>query len=444
MIRFVGLLLANLFALLGVYADDWFQPETGDLVVWAGDSITHQCGYTQYLENFLYTRFHDKRLRFANAGIKGDAAADLLDRFDQDIAWREPRWVTILLGMNDGRYGPFDADNFAAYQTGVGGAIDRIEALGAQAILMSPTMFDHEQYQRRFNDSDFRFARLNAYAGYNDKLIRYGDWLRTVANQREAPFIDIGDAMLIETMRRRRDEPGFTLSPDSIHPDPSGMALMAVEMAQSFAGDRSLVNRVVVDLHSNGEVQTEGEVVVDRFADARLTATITPRYLPWAIPASGFIGPEPWKYMDDPSQGFRAALQRIPINDDLLVVRGLPRGSYQVRMNGLIVLTASDQQLSEGVYLQDKMNAPGYRQSLKLAELNALRNDRAVRPYRDLQGRLKSVRRREGSDSDAFRAALESVRNEMKPLQDYAKALEDRIHSLAEPKAYRLEIRPSN
>ncbi|QXD33579.1 GDSL-type esterase/lipase family protein [Candidatus Pelagisphaera phototrophica] len=84
-----------------------FNPEPGAMIVWAGDSITHQRGCTQYLENFLYTRFHDKKLRFANAGIKGDCAGDLLERFDEDVAKWQPQYVTLLLGMNDGRYEEF-------------------------------------------------------------------------------------------------------------------------------------------------------------------------------------------------------------------------------------------------------------------------------------------------------------------------------------------------
>ncbi|MEM0970129.1 MAG: GDSL family lipase, partial [Verrucomicrobiota bacterium] len=32
-----------------------FSPQDGDCIVFLGDSITHQCLYTQYLENFFLT-----------------------------------------------------------------------------------------------------------------------------------------------------------------------------------------------------------------------------------------------------------------------------------------------------------------------------------------------------------------------------------------------------
>src|SRR3954471_20977458 len=53
----------------------------GDTIVFLGDSITHQCLYTQYLEDFFYTRFPNIHLRIHNAGVGGDRASDALARF---------------------------------------------------------------------------------------------------------------------------------------------------------------------------------------------------------------------------------------------------------------------------------------------------------------------------------------------------------------------------
>src|SRR6187399_1959688 len=76
----------------------------GDRFIFIGDSITHQCLYTQFVENFYYTRNPEKRLHFRNAGVSGDKAQDALNRFDEDIASFKPTIATILLGMNDGTY----------------------------------------------------------------------------------------------------------------------------------------------------------------------------------------------------------------------------------------------------------------------------------------------------------------------------------------------------
>ena len=79
----------------------------GDTIVFLGDSITHQCLYTQYVEDYFYTRFPKMRLRLHNAGVGGSRAWDALLRFDQDIASYKPKYVTVLLGMNDGRYAEY-------------------------------------------------------------------------------------------------------------------------------------------------------------------------------------------------------------------------------------------------------------------------------------------------------------------------------------------------
>lgn len=43
----------------------------GDSIVFLGDSITHQCLYTQYVEDYFYTRFPHMRLKLHNAGVGG-------------------------------------------------------------------------------------------------------------------------------------------------------------------------------------------------------------------------------------------------------------------------------------------------------------------------------------------------------------------------------------
>jgi lysophospholipase L1-like esterase len=88
--------------------------EDGDTMVFLGDSITHQCLYTQYVENFFHTRYPERRIHFHNAGVSGDRAADALARFDDDVAAFQPKYVTILLGMNDGSYEDYQPDTFAS------------------------------------------------------------------------------------------------------------------------------------------------------------------------------------------------------------------------------------------------------------------------------------------------------------------------------------------
>jgi lysophospholipase L1-like esterase len=121
---------------------DVIDPKDGDTVVFLGDSITHQCLYTQYVEDYFYTRYPKARIRFHNAGVGGDRAKDALNRFDEDVAAYKPKYVTILLGMNDGTYTDFQKPVFDTYQRDMNTVLDRIAEIGAVAVPMTPTMHD--------------------------------------------------------------------------------------------------------------------------------------------------------------------------------------------------------------------------------------------------------------------------------------------------------------
>jgi lysophospholipase L1-like esterase len=121
----------------------------GDSFVFIGDSITHQCLYTQYVEDYFYTRYPEKRIHFRNAGVGGDTADQVLVRFDNDIAAYKPKYATILIGMNDGHYTNFSHDIFDRYKKDMTTVLDRLDALGTAAIPMTPTMYDLRQGLRR-------------------------------------------------------------------------------------------------------------------------------------------------------------------------------------------------------------------------------------------------------------------------------------------------------
>ena len=57
----------------------------------------------------------------------------------------------------------------------------------------------------------------------------YGGWLRAVANDSNLNFIDFWAPLNDATAEFRKNEKNFTLIPDSIHPDPNGMAIMAAQ-----------------------------------------------------------------------------------------------------------------------------------------------------------------------------------------------------------------------
>ena len=166
--------------------------QDGDTLVFLGDSITHQRLYTQYVEDFFYTRYPDRRINFHNAGIGGARAWDALQRVNRDVLDYNPRYVTILLGMNDGSYQPFNTEIFKTYQRDMTQLVAEIREGGATPILMSPTMFD----ARAGNESKFRSFFPNQ-TEVDNWLERWGDLQNGVESSQLASRIRSANPLYI-------------------------------------------------------------------------------------------------------------------------------------------------------------------------------------------------------------------------------------------------------
>src|SRR5690606_4869766 len=160
--------------------------QDGDCIVFLGDSITHQCLYTQYVEDYFYTRFPKMRLKFHNAGVGGAKAWDALQRFDRDVAQYKPKYVTVLLGMNDGTYQPYNEEVFRTYHKDMTALIGRLGEVGAVSILMTPTMYDSRAARKSNRPQVPEQLKL-----YNSMLSYYGTWLRKVAVEKRHGFVDM-------------------------------------------------------------------------------------------------------------------------------------------------------------------------------------------------------------------------------------------------------------
>src|ERR1700677_1732515 len=203
----------------------------GDTLVFLGDSITHQCLYTQYVEDYYYTRYPKLHIHFHNAGVGGDRAKDALTRFDEDVAAYKPKYVSILLGMNDGSYTNYQQPIFDAYTKDMTTLLDKIAALGATAVPMTPTMFDARA--KRVKGEKFTAEPRDTF--YNGVLALYGAWLDEMAEERGLGFVDMWSPLNQLTTEQRKKNPDFTMIPDGVHPGPAGQTVMAVAVIEGIA-----------------------------------------------------------------------------------------------------------------------------------------------------------------------------------------------------------------
>ena len=420
--------------------------EAGDSIVFLGDSITHQALYTQYLETFFLTRYPDRRLHFHNAGVSGDRAADALARFDDDVAAHQPKVVTLLLGMNDGAYEDFHPETFQQYAEGMSSLLDRIEAIGARPIVLSPTMFDHHQLGLKMQDPEFRFRDRSFSPQYNALLAFYGAWLRERSGERGLLFADQWAPMNAHTFSIRRATPDFTLVPDAIHPAPAGHFLMAYELLWQIGPERRGVSSIVVTPRGN-RWRSSPEVEDLEVSENRDRVTFTHRAgsLPWVVPESAWEGTKKWDAEPGARIGYEMTKAGHRLSNERLKIAGLAAGQYEIRIDGESIGEFSHLSLGAKIELQANDKTPQYQQALAVAELNRQRNDEAVRPLRDLWAKVKGLRRRAAETAGQekpvdLEAGYEALKPRIQELQESGRAFEAQLYELVQPQARRYEI----
>src|SRR3954464_15533849 len=73
----------------------------GDTVVFLGDSITAARVYGKVIENYTLLRFHERKVRFLNAGWGGDTAVGGLARLERDVFAHHATVLIVAYGVND-------------------------------------------------------------------------------------------------------------------------------------------------------------------------------------------------------------------------------------------------------------------------------------------------------------------------------------------------------
>ena len=414
---------------------DSINLKDGDTFVFLGDSITHQCLYTQYIEDFFYTRYPKLHIHFHNAGVGGDRAKDALTRFDEDVAKYKPNYVTILLGMNDGAYRDFDKAVFDTYQQDMTTLLDKIAGLGATAVPMTPTMFDSRSKVLKGDNSEPR----NTY--YNGVLALYGAWLHEQAQNRGLGFVDMWAPLNDLTIGQRKKTANFTMIPDGVHPGPTGQVVMATAILEDIV-PRSQCTQILVDDKAGKLTPTAngGKITDFNGTDTNVSFTFAAEKLPWVLPP-------------DAQDGYKMTHAGHHYSNEKVSVRGLKPGKYDLKIDGETIGSYASGQLAFGVELEENAKTPEYQQALKVALLNQQRNNEAYHPLRDQYSQLKGKRRdlAKVAESDPQYAAkkaefdkwYDGQKAKVAELLAKAADFEAQIYKANQPAPHKYEIVPS-
>ncbi len=224
-------------------------------IVFLGDSITYSGQYIEYVDAVLAARFPNQHFELINLGLPSETVSglsepghaggafprpDLHERLDRVLAKTKPDMVVACYGMNDGIYFPFSEERFAKYRKGMTWLAGKVKAAEAKLLILTPPVFDAEPIR-----ADTLPAGLDVYpkpyAGYDDVLDRYSEWL---LDQRSKGWRveDVHGPMRRHLDSKRRAQPAYRLADDGVHPNDTGHRLIAgaVLKAWRIAGANSV------------------------------------------------------------------------------------------------------------------------------------------------------------------------------------------------------------
>jgi len=365
---------AALFVLLAcaflAQAQTAFHLRPNDTVVFYGDSITDQRLYTTFIETFVVTRYPSMPVRFVHSGwggdrVSGGGGGPADERLRRDVLAYKPTVMTIMLGMNDGRYRPFDPGIFREYSTGYEHILDFVKAGAAdlRLTLIEPSPFDDVT------------RPPTVEGGYNTVLVRFGEYVKELARKRGALVAD-QNTPLVEALHRARATDAKLaerIIPDRVHPGPGGHLLMAAAVLKAW-GATPLVTRVEIDAASGKLIQALNSTVTGIEKNAGLRWNQTDAALPMPVNMN-----DPVVALAVKSSDFVQAL-----NQQSLRVTGLTGASYTLKINGAAVGTFSREQLDAGVNLAE-LPTPMAKQAAGVHALTLKRSDVHNARWRQIQ-----------------------------------------------------------
>ena len=320
-------------------AQSGFQIKPNDTVVFYGDSITDQRQYTVLTETFIVTRFPKYNVRFVHSGwggdrVSGGGGGPVEERVKRDVVPYKPTVVTIMLGMNDGRYRAFDEEIFKTYSSGFERLVAMIKdgAPGVRMTFIQPSPYDDVTRAPMFN------------GGYNDVLIRYGAYLKQLAARTDSQVADLnsGVVAMLRKANAADAENAKKIVPDRVHPGWGGHLIMAEELLKAW-GAPKVVTTVEIDAAAGRVMLSENAAVSDwkagpgyswRQKDAALPMPLPEKTAPvlLAVKSSDFVE---------------------SLNQEVLKVAGLRAGNYSLRINGTVVGTFAAADLAKGINLAE-------------------------------------------------------------------------------------------
>ncbi|MHB8997058.1 MAG: GDSL-type esterase/lipase family protein [Armatimonadota bacterium] len=313
---------------------------SGGTVVMVGDSVSTQQLHTNYIEAYVRTRFPGERFTFHNVSHSGNTASQALARFEEDVVEYHPAVVTVDLGKNDAALGEEGVPDYIASMQEL---LDRIRALGATPALIGPSPVNDNSTTGDFTP----VGALLSLMSY--ELVALGERCGVPVADQFHQLVDIWGHNYFAADH-------VDLGGNAVHPGPPGHLTKAWACLRGL-GAPSLVSEARINL-TQGQVTMADRCAISNLimSSTKVSFTRMDHTLPMPIP-------------DDSRTGLRL----IPLAPQLshygLRVSGLSEGRYDVKIDGVIVTTATSTELGRGIELGTMNRGPIYDQCQEVLRL---------------------------------------------------------------------------
>ncbi len=402
-------------------APSHFYIRPGDTVVFYGDSITEQRLYTMFTELYTVTRYPSLDVKFVHSGWGGDkvtggGGGPIDVRLRRDAIAYKPTVVTIMLGMNDGKYADHSPADDTVFYNGYRHIVDTLrEAIPALRITaIEPSPFDDVTRPLTLQPN-----------GYNAVLVNYGAWIRKYAAEAKFDVADLNTGVVEMLRKANAADPATAqkIIPDRIHPGSAGHRIMAEQLLKAWNA-RALVSAVTIDAAHAKVAQAEFARITDLHAGDSFVWTEVDEALP--LPFAQLLAAD-----RDRTVGLAIRSSDITeaLNQEPLRITGLSAGKYKLTIDGDVIGTWSDAELAHGVNLA-VLDTPMSRQAFEVRNLTTRHTDVHQFRWRSLQMPL--------NDLD-----LEHLDESLKALDALEADLVARQRATAQPRPHVFQLVPA-
>jgi lysophospholipase L1-like esterase len=439
-------------------ASQLFYLKNGDRVLFYGDSITEQRYWTVAVETYVRTRFPDLQVKFLNSAVGGatvvenwTAPVDL--SLERDVFPFKPNIVTIMLGMNDGHYRPWDDAVAKTYEGGYRHIIQSLKAHlpGVKIVLIEPTPWDDIT-----EAPSYPYNPGHAAGGYDSVMARYGEFVRGLGAEEHLAVVDFHAPLikLIQDTEYADTSLAGKIIPGRVHPGASAELVMAQTLLKAWKAPGE-VSDVEIDVPASKVEKSDNAKITDfSSGTSGVTWTETDQALPYPIMTLHStkwpqFPPAPWGKAEEifwplpplestevnPVAAMVAKLTGMysALDSESLRVKGLTGNSYELSIDGHSVGSFSKDQLAQGINLS-QYDTPMMDQADKVLTLVWHRVDVRFYGWRAIQVPLKD---------DQTPGVRQAAANLLELLNSEQEDLINQAHAAAQPVAHHYELTPA-